>query len=276
MKRILWLITWLLLIAVLLILLIWLLKPQSNSPQQKPKSSQAETQQPPKTKDKKGEIQPFSTTQITTELLLVSGMVKPESDARFASLPDIYSSKKIYVQKPTQAALVKMIDATRADGIELKVISGFRSYNEQKIIWKRKWDANEGQDDLTRVNQILKFSSMPGISRHHWGTDVDFNNLEPAYWRSETGVKTQQWLRQNAASFGFCEPYSGKAQGKRSGGYEDEAWHWSYRSIALPLQKLRSANMDNILHQPITGQDVVLSMPERMRVYVTSVAVSCQ
>lgn len=273
MKKVIWLIFWLLVVAVLLALLWWLLKSQPSLTPKKPQTPPTETQQQP---DKTVEKPPARTPPISSELLLASGMVKPESDARFVLLPATDSSKNIYVQKPVQIALVKMMDAARADGIELKVISGFRSYREQKAIWQRKWDANEGLDDIGRVNQILKFSSMPGISRHHWGTDVDFNNLEPAYWRSEKGVRIQQWLRQNAPSFGFCEPYSGKAQGKRSGGYEDEAWHWSYRAIALPLQNLRSANMDNILHQPITGQDVVLNMPERMRAYVNSVAGSCQ
>jgi LAS superfamily LD-carboxypeptidase LdcB len=270
MKRI----FWLLLVTGLLVLL-WLLNRQKSSPPQ--------PQTPPISRAKSTDNQisikekpPVGAPRVSADLLLASGMIKPESDARFSRLPASDSSKIIYVQKATQAALVKMMDAARSDGIDLKVISGFRSYGEQKAIWQRKWDANAGQDDLNRVNQILKFSSMPGISRHHWGTDVDFNSLELSYWRTEKGAKTQQWLRQNAASFGFCEPYSGKAQGKRSGGYEDEAWHWSYRAIALQLQNLRSANMDNILHQPLTGQKVVLNMPERMRAYVTSVAASCQ
>jgi LAS superfamily LD-carboxypeptidase LdcB len=160
--------------------------------------------------------------------------------------------------------------------VNLQVISGFRSHQDQMGIWNRKWQAGSALDDQTRVNQILKFSSMPGISRHHWGTDVDFNNLNPSYWQSGAGQKALQWLRANAPSFGFCEPYSGKNQGKRTGGYEDEPWHWSYKAIAQPLQNQRSASLNDVLNQPISGQHIVKAMPARMSAYVTSVGASCR
>ena len=30
---------------------------------------------------------------------------------------------------------------------------------------------------------------MPGTSRHHWGTDIDFNSVDPAYFKTATGIK---------------------------------------------------------------------------------------
>ncbi|MFM9004881.1 MAG: D-alanyl-D-alanine carboxypeptidase family protein [Flavobacteriales bacterium] len=40
----------------------------------------------------------------------------------------------------------------------------------------------------------MKFSSMPGTSRHHWGTDIDLNSVEPSYFLSGKGLLIYQWL----------------------------------------------------------------------------------
>ncbi len=49
---------------------------------------------------------------------------------------------------------------------------------------------------------------MPQASRHHWGTDVDINSVEPEYFESGQGLKEYTWLQENAWKFGFCQPYT--------------------------------------------------------------------
>jgi LAS superfamily LD-carboxypeptidase LdcB len=70
---------------------------------------------------------------------------------------------------------------------------------------------------------------MPGTSRHHWGTELDFISSKLNYWNSAEGKRTYQWLNKNAQQYGFYQPYT--ADPKRSG-YAEERWHWSYKSIA--------------------------------------------
>ena len=271
-------IIWLLIVVLTAIALfvIWILifkqKVEGVSPPSTTTNSQSKSKPPTPPQTERTPVSPLN----SGALALVNGMVSPSTDARFTLLPNHYSNKSIYVQKPVREALTSMMNAAKSDGVDLVVISGFRSYSEQMSIWQRKWQANSGMDDLGKVQQILKISSMPGISRHHWGTDIDFNDLNVSYWHTGAGVKTYQWLRANASSFGFCEPYYGKAQGQRSGGYEDEPWHWSYVALARPLQQQRSAHMSEVLQQPILGSSVLSSKPEWVEQYVNSVSVGCQ
>ncbi|HAJ99370.1 MAG TPA: hypothetical protein DCM62_05030, partial [Bacteroidales bacterium] len=82
-----------------------------------------------------------------------------------------------------------------------------------------------------------------GTSRHHWGTDIDINSVEPAYFATDKGKREYRWLCENAAKFGFCQPYTPHGQ-NRWGGYEEEPWHWSYVPIAanylIAFQKMVS------------------------------------
>jgi LAS superfamily LD-carboxypeptidase LdcB len=88
---------------------------------------------------------------------------------------------------------------------------------------------------------------MPGTSRHHWGTDIDLNAFTNTYFESGAGYKIYQWLLTNAASYGFCQPYTKKGVNRPSG-YEEEKWHWSYLpiSVALTQQAAQTLTDDQI------------------------------
>lgn len=68
----------------------------------------------------------------------------------------------------------------------------------------------------------MLYSSMPTTSRHHWGTDMDINSVEPEYFESGQGLLEYNWLKANAHKFGFCQPYSPKDDGSRTQGYNLE------------------------------------------------------
>jgi zinc D-Ala-D-Ala carboxypeptidase len=92
---------------------------------------------------------------------------------------------------------------------------------------------------------------MPGTSRHHWGTDVDFNSLNNRYFESGEGLKIYNWLVKHAAEYGFCQPYTKAGQG-RNGGYEEEKWHWSYLPVSsIYLETIR----DSLTYMQIRGFD---------------------
>jgi LAS superfamily LD-carboxypeptidase LdcB len=122
-------------------------------------------------------------------------------------------------------------------GVALQIISATRNFEYQKGIWEKKWlrEKYKGMTDLEKVADIMKYSSMPGTSRHHWGTDVDFNSVELSFWQSGPGQKMYNWLVANASTFGFYQTYTNKSSGRS--GYEEEKWHWSYLPLAKEMHR---------------------------------------
>ena len=176
-----------------------------------------------------------SLPEIDTAITMnfVMGQFFPERDARFMIVPSQIASKSMWLQKPVIFAFQKMARAAASEGIELKIISGTRNFWQQKAIWERKWQSNTPMfgTGIDNAKHILRYSSMPGSSRHHWGTDLDINSLEPGYFKAGRGLREITWLRQHAGEFGFCEVYSPRSTG-RLRGYEPESWHWSYMPLA--------------------------------------------
>ena len=86
----------------------------------------------------------------------------------------------------TAAAFNDMQVAAAYEGFNLQAASSWRSFERQLAIWNGKWrgerpllDADNQPldalqlDDMERLHAILRWSALPGTSRHHWGTDLD-------------------------------------------------------------------------------------------------------
>ena len=85
-------------------------------------------------------------------------------------------------------------------GFDLQVASGFRSFDRQLTIWNGKARGERPVHDdeglpvnldrlspVERVTAILRFSALPGASRHHWGTDVDVFDAAALPLAADTG-----------------------------------------------------------------------------------------
>ena len=186
-------------------------------------------------------------------LQYIMGQFEPAQDSNFVKIAAEYTNKSnIYLQKEAYAAFLEMYAAAKEDGITLRILSATRNFDSQKSIWESKWNGSRKLSDGTsaaeiadtnaRALRILEYSSMPGTSRHHWGTDIDLNNLNNPYFEKEPGIQVYQWLTNNAARFGYCQPYTPKGP-KRPDGYFEEKWHWSY----LPVAKEYSASARQLL-----------------------------
>ena len=173
----------------------------------------------------------------------LSGRFDPAKHPYFVDLSTLKipaDDKRHYLRKEAALALRDMIAAFRIDHpkVEIFVKSSTRTFRDQKKIWDDKWSGpapaagKEASRDWKvprkRALVILRYSSMPGTSRHHWGTDFDINNLTNRYYDREDGKIVYDWLRANAARFGFCMPYPAG----RKGGYLEERWHWSYMPLS--------------------------------------------
>jgi hypothetical protein len=185
---------------------------------------------------------PDSIPPFTKEELL--GKFNPSKHASFTLIESAFTSKTgIYLRKEAYESFKQMHRAAASAHISLTILSATRNFDAQKAIWERKWKRPqyEGKQDLDRIKDILKYSSMPGTSRHHWGTDIDLNSLEPAYFKSGNGLVVYQWLQAHAAEFGFYQTYTSKLNGRL--GYEEEAWHWSYIPLSGPMLKAYNATI---------------------------------
>ncbi len=165
------------------------------------------------------------------------GKFDPARDSRFVKLDDLYTSgaaRQQYLRKETYMAFISMANDAKKDNINLVILSATRNFDMQKAIWERKWKDNSTiADPKARAEEILRYSSLPGTSRHHWGTDIDLNSLEESYFQSGEGLKIYSWLATHADRYGFCQPYTSKESGRT--GYEEEKWHWSYLPLSQPL-----------------------------------------
>lgn len=186
---------------------------------------------------------PNSSLLIPKEVLL--GKFNPATDSNFVLIPEhMASNKSMYCHRETFEAYLAMRDSALRDGITLTIVSATRNFDRQKQIWDRKWQNTQGNDS-TKIRKIMRYSSMPGTSRHHWGTDLDFISVEPEDWTHGEGLRIYNWLCLNAHKFGFFQPYT--ADPTRTG-YAEERWHWSYAPLSKPyLETYR---------QKITAEDI--------------------
>lgn len=170
------------------------------------------------------------------------GKISPGKDTAFVLIASKYTTKSgIYLRRDAYAAFERMHAAAAKDGVNLVILSATRTFGDQKGIWENKWSGHTlvggknlstaVSDPVERAKAILRYSSMPGSSRHHWGTDMDLNSLENSYFDAGTGKKVYEWLTAHAAEYGYCQPYT-LIGPDRPRGYQEERWHWSYMPIS--------------------------------------------
>ncbi|MEY4932189.1 MAG: hypothetical protein RLZZ403_509 [Pseudomonadota bacterium] len=111
--------------------------------------------------------------------------------------------------------------AAQSDGVDVHVLSGFRSFARQGELIQVRLDGGMA------IGDVLKILAPPGYSEHHTGRAVDV---------STQGIKALQlefestpafaWLTANAATFGFVLSFPRN----NPAGYDYEPWHWCYRA----------------------------------------------
>lgn len=173
--------------------------------------------------------------------------------------------------------LLKLCDSARDAGFCLQVASSYRSFERQLQIWNSKAKGvrpvldTAGQPlvitDLTErelLFAILRWSALPGSSRHHWGSDLDIydsSRIASDYALQLTVQETQgdgpfapfhQWLTHLLAhdGFGFYRPYI-----IDSGGVAPEPWHISYAPLA---QEFSDQFSEDILRRQVQASDILL------------------
>ena len=173
---------------------------------------------------------------------------------------------------------LQLKDEARLAGFELEILSGFRNFERQLSIWNRKatgqqavLDSNAVPLVFERLSEkelafaILRWSALPGTSRHHWGTDLDVFDAaaKPGGYEIELIPEEvnsggmfgplHDWFDQRLAvdaTFGFFRPYDLDRQG-----VAPERWHLSCAPVAtLFEQQLTVA----VVRETIQNADIEL------------------
>ena len=123
-----------------------------------------------------------------------------------------------------------MQQAAQEAGLQLKIISGFRSTTRQQQLYEQEVQAllNQGLDQAAAEQQAQQVEQKAYESDHNTGLAVD---LVPQYSQTknaETIVQTPeyQWLSEHAAEYGFVLRYPEDKQ--EITGVEFKPWHWRY------------------------------------------------
>lgn len=201
---------------------------------------------------------------------------------------------RVPLHRKVISQFMKMQNAASDDGIEIKPISGFRSFQKQAAIWNAKWkgerilhDAEGRPVDHSRLDPeslmrtILIWSALPGASRHHWGTDIDVIDvaarppgyevqlLPREYAPGGPFVRLSEWLGEHMGAFGFFRPYK-----KYQGGVSTEPWHISYAPVSVPaLQQMTlEVLQEAIENSRLCGKDqIAAALPNLYKTYVTNI-----
>lgn len=187
--------------------------------------------------------------------------------------------------------------AAAGDGFDVRILSGFRSFERQLSIWNRKatgalpvLDSGARAIDINTLTgdelalAILRWSALPGASRHHWGTDIDVYDLaaKPAGYEVELipaevehdgmFAPLHDWLDARIArgtSFGFYRPYD-----TDRGGVAPERWHLSYSPVSAECARLLTPDLlrTTIANADMMLKDVVLArLTEAFDRFVTNI-----
>ena len=189
------------------------------------------------------------------------------------------------VHREVVEPLLQLMRDAREAGFDVQLLSGFRGFERQLSIWNRKatgqlavLDSNAVPLDITALTErelafaILRWSALPGASRHHWGTDLDVYDAaaQPAGYEIELipeeveaggmFAPLHEWLDERmgaGTAFGFFRPYD-----RDRGGVAPERWHLSHGPVAAECAHHMTPDMlrETIRGAPIELKEAVLEL----------------
>ncbi|MBZ9627474.1 M15 family metallopeptidase [Psychroflexus sp. CAK1W] len=180
----------------------------------------------------------FNSKDITVENLL--GLSQSHLKSEF-----------ILLEEETYQAFCLMKAEALKEDIALKIVSGYRSFERQKEIWEWKFKHFvETKTPAEAISEIMTYSSIPGTSRHHWGTDIDLIDesvlapggdllLREHYHGDAAFSKMKTWMKTHSSDFGFELVYT---RDERRTGFNYEPWHYTYAPKAKTYLELQSRN----------------------------------
>ncbi len=183
-----------------------------------------------------------------------------------------------FLHRDVAAAYLFLVEQAAKEGIALRLASGFRSFDRQLAIWNAKARGERPVvdsrgapvimcelDERDQVFALLRWSALPGASRHHWGSDMDIWDsaavsddyqlqLSPdEYAAGGPFEHCSRWLDElmSDGSTEFFRPY----KGSQEDGVAAEPWHLSFRPLATVCE---AALSPEVLRQLIANTEICL------------------
>ena len=164
--------------------------------------------------------------------------------------------ENINLRKEAHDAFLEMKEAALKDGIDIKIVSSFRDFDRQVNIFERKYinyTDQQGMEPLEAIDKIIEYSTIPGTSRHHWGTEIDIIDgngkaegdvlVAEKFEQDGPFGKLKAWMDENSEKYGFYLVYTDEPKRR---GFKYEPWHYSYAPLSIPM--LTTFRKRNIMH----------------------------
>ncbi|MGV8865014.1 MAG: M15 family metallopeptidase [Pseudomonas sp.] len=151
---------------------------------------------------------------------IISRNLQEFAEAKILDLAETdENGREHWLQPDAAEAWRKLKAAASMDGVQIYIISAFRSIERQAGIIKRKSALG------LSIQHILTVSAPPFFSEHHTGCAVDIGAPEsPALEPEFENTRAFRWLEENSESFGFRMSYPIN----NTNGYAFEPWHWRF------------------------------------------------
>lgn len=133
------------------------------------------------------------------------------------------------LDKTLMSAWNSMLKDASANGLNIYIASGYRSYNYQVNVYNRyvKSDGASVADT---------YSSRPGYSEHQTGLCFDLNSIEDSFQYTDEG----KWVNDNCYKYGFCIRFPKNKDAYT--GYKYESWHLRYVGVDLATKLYNNGN----------------------------------
>jgi LAS superfamily LD-carboxypeptidase LdcB len=169
------------------------------------------------------------------------------------------------IHKQVLTPFLDLQEAAKNAGFAIKICSAYRSFDRQLLIWNGKASGMRPVMDpfgkpiniqalspWQKIQAILRWSALPGASRHHWGTDFDIFDAKamPEGYKIQLTPEEVQgdglfapmhdWLDSyiDSGQTDFYRPYA-----VDKGGIAPERWHLSYRPLAETYSKMLNGDI---------------------------------
>lgn len=157
---------------------------------------------------------------ISGELIAARGL-RECAEATTLELAEVGADGGNHLLVPSAAEAWRNLKAAAlVDGVDLFIVSAFRSIERQVQIVRGKLEAGDA------IENILTVCAPPGFSEHHTGRAIDVSTsgsrtLDIEF--DQTAAYT--WLTSRASEYGYYLSYP---MGNPLG-YQYEPWHWCLR-----------------------------------------------
>ena len=119
-----------------------------------------------------------------------------------------------------------LVNAAKADGLNIYPISGFRPHSTQISLFNARVEQARNDGYADPEAEAARHVAKPGTSEHELGLAVDFNSVDESYFRNTAEAK---WLAAHCAEYGFVIRYPEDKESVT--GIIYEPWHLRFVGV---------------------------------------------